>query len=34
MDGIAEFNEHVARDDRTVQVVLSVRDGVTLIRRV
>ena len=34
MEGIARFNEHVARDDRTVQVLLSVRDGVTLIRRV
>jgi caffeoyl-CoA O-methyltransferase len=34
MKGIAEFNEHVARDDRTVQVLLTVRDGVTLIRRV
>jgi caffeoyl-CoA O-methyltransferase len=31
---IARFNEHVAADDRTVQVVLTVRDGVTLIRRV
>jgi caffeoyl-CoA O-methyltransferase len=34
MDGIPEFNEHVRRDDRTVQVLLTVRDGVTLIRRV
>ena len=34
MDGIPEFNDHVARDERTVQVVLSVRSGVTLIRRV
>jgi caffeoyl-CoA O-methyltransferase len=34
MEGIAEFNEHVARDERTVQVLLTVRDGVTLIRRV
>jgi len=34
MDGIAEFNEHVRRDERTVQVLLTVRDGVTLIRRV
>jgi caffeoyl-CoA O-methyltransferase len=32
-EGIARFNEHVAGDDRTVQVVLTVRDGVTLIRR-
>ncbi len=31
---IAEFNEHVARDPRTVQVILSVRDGMTLIRPV
>ncbi|MGZ4333364.1 MAG: O-methyltransferase [Gaiellaceae bacterium] len=30
---IVEFNEHVAADPRTVQVVLSVRDGMTLIRR-
>jgi caffeoyl-CoA O-methyltransferase len=30
---IARFNEHVAADPRTVQVMLSVRDGVTLIRR-
>jgi caffeoyl-CoA O-methyltransferase len=30
---IADFNEHVAADPRTVQVVLSVRDGMTLIRR-
>jgi len=34
MNGIPEFNDHVARDERTVQVVLSVRSGVTLIRRV
>ncbi len=34
MEGIPEFDEHVARDPRTVQVVLSVRHGVTLIRRV
>ncbi|HEV3001577.1 MAG TPA: O-methyltransferase [Solirubrobacteraceae bacterium] len=34
MAGIAEFNDHVARDPRTVQVVLTVRSGVTLIRRV
>jgi caffeoyl-CoA O-methyltransferase len=32
-DGIARFNDHVAADARTVQVVLTVRDGVTLIRR-
>jgi caffeoyl-CoA O-methyltransferase len=30
---IADFNDHVAADPRTVQVVLSVRDGMTLIRR-
>jgi caffeoyl-CoA O-methyltransferase len=30
---IAAFNEHVAADPRTVQVILSVRDGMTLIRR-
>jgi len=30
---IVTFNEHVAHDERTVQVLLSVRDGMTLIRR-
>lgn len=30
---IAAFNEHVANDPRSVQVILSVRDGMTLIRR-
>jgi caffeoyl-CoA O-methyltransferase len=30
---VAAFNEHVANDPRTVQVILSVRDGMTLIRR-
>lgn len=30
---IATFNDHVAADPRTVQVLLTVRDGVTLIRR-
>ena len=30
---IATFNEHVAADPRSVQVVLSVRDGMTLIRK-
>jgi caffeoyl-CoA O-methyltransferase len=30
---IQEFNEHVARDDRVVAVQVTVRDGVTLIRR-
>jgi caffeoyl-CoA O-methyltransferase len=29
---IVRFNDHVAADPRTVQVVLSVRDGMTLIR--
>jgi caffeoyl-CoA O-methyltransferase len=29
---LARFNEHVAADPRTVQVVLSVRDGLTLTR--
>ncbi len=29
---IVAFNDHVAADPRTVQVVLSVRDGMTLIR--
>jgi len=29
---IVRFNEHVARDLRTVQVLLSIRDGMTLIR--
>jgi caffeoyl-CoA O-methyltransferase len=30
---IREFNEHVAADERVVSVQLTVRDGVTLIRR-
>jgi caffeoyl-CoA O-methyltransferase len=30
---IARFNDHVAADPRTVQVLLTIRDGVTLIRR-
>src|SRR4051812_20492629 len=30
---IAAFNDHVAADPRTVQVLLSVRDGMTLIRK-
>jgi len=30
---IVRFNEHVAADPRTTQVILSIRDGVTLIRR-
>jgi caffeoyl-CoA O-methyltransferase len=31
---IVRFDEHVAADPRTVQVLLTVRDGMTLIRRV
>ncbi len=31
-DPAARFNEHVAADPRTVQVLLTVRDGITLIR--
>ena len=31
---LARFNEHVAADPRTEQVLLPVRDGITLIRRV
>jgi caffeoyl-CoA O-methyltransferase len=30
---ISTFNEHVAADPRSVQVLLSVRDGMTLIRK-
>jgi caffeoyl-CoA O-methyltransferase len=30
---IVEFNDHVAADPRAVAVVLTVRDGVTLVRR-
>ena len=30
---IASFNDHVAADPRSVQVLLTVRDGITLIRR-
>jgi len=30
---IVAFNEHVAQDERVTQVVLTVRDGVVLIRR-
>jgi caffeoyl-CoA O-methyltransferase len=30
---IKEFNEHVAADDRVVSVMLSVRDGMTLVRK-
>ena len=32
-EAIGRFNEHVAADPRTVQAVLPIRDGVTLIRR-
>jgi caffeoyl-CoA O-methyltransferase len=32
-DPIAAFNAHVAADPRTTQVLLTVRDGMTLIRR-
>ncbi len=31
---IHEFNLHVAQDDRTEQVILSVRDGISIIRKV
>ena len=31
---IHAFNEHVAKDNRTEQVLLSVRDGISLIRKV
>jgi caffeoyl-CoA O-methyltransferase len=31
---LVRFNEHVAADPRSAQVLLSVRDGMTLIRRV
>jgi caffeoyl-CoA O-methyltransferase len=30
---LAAFNDMVARDERVVAVILTVRDGVTLIRR-
>jgi caffeoyl-CoA O-methyltransferase len=30
---LREFNDHVAADDRVVSVMLTVRDGVTLVRR-
>lgn len=30
---IADFNDHVMRDERSVCVLLTIRDGVTLIRR-
>ena len=32
-DSIAAFNAHVAADPRSSQVLLTVRDGMTLIRR-
>jgi caffeoyl-CoA O-methyltransferase len=32
-DPIAAFNDHVAADERSSQVLLTVRDGMTLIRR-
>ena len=32
-DAIKRFNDHVASDDRVVCVMLSVRDGMTLIRK-
>jgi predicted O-methyltransferase YrrM len=31
--GIVEFNDHVARDVRTEQVILPLRDGLTIIRK-
>ena len=31
---IHEFNSHVANDPRTEQVILSIRDGISLIRKV
>ena len=31
--GIADFNDHVARDSRVEQVILPLRDGLTLIRK-
>ena len=31
--GILAFNDHVARDERTEQVILPLRDGLTLIRK-
>jgi predicted O-methyltransferase YrrM len=30
---IRSFNEHVLADERVVSVMLTIRDGVTLIRR-
>lgn len=31
--GIADFNDYVARDNRVEQVILPIRDGLTLIRK-
>jgi predicted O-methyltransferase YrrM len=31
--GIVEFNDHVARNERTEQVILPLRDGLTIIRK-
>ena len=31
--GIVDFNDHVARDVRTEQVILPLRDGLTIIRK-
>jgi caffeoyl-CoA O-methyltransferase len=33
-EGIARFNEHVLADERVESVLVPIRDGVTLIRRV
>jgi len=32
--GISDFNEYIAGDDRVEQVILPVRDGLTLIRKI
>jgi caffeoyl-CoA O-methyltransferase len=32
-DSVRPFNEHVLADDRVEQVLVPIRDGVTLIRR-
>ena len=29
----SDFNEHVANDDRVVSVMLTVRDGMTLVQK-
>ena len=31
--GIVDFNDHVAQDERTEQVILPLRDGLTMIRK-